>query len=260
MREEKPRGTLVAVRSLTEFRSNFDRDHPTILDRLNDILLEEKVVIAGGSVLQALTSSPGVRTAEWWGKTWRTKKSDVDIFLYCKTPREATRVAGRIFFALVLDGEAWIITRNGGVITIHNGSRNLEVQIILRLYDSPEEVLIGFDCDCCCCAYDGHTVWATPRCVQALVSGTNILNPLHSWPNKSSYECRLGKYAYRGYSVLVPGFSRKHVDHERIQRTEDSKLRGLSRLLVVTSEMETQREHGDHPRAPDRIPRIFHGL
>lgn len=68
---------------MEEFRSNFNREHPNVLDRLSDILLEEKVIIAGGSVLQALTTSPGIRTAKWWGEY----KSDVDIFLYwcCQT-------------------------------------------------------------------------------------------------------------------------------------------------------------------------------
>ena len=82
---------------------------------------------------------------------------------------------------------------------------DVKVQIVLRLYESPAEVLLGFDCDCCCCAYDGRTVWITQRCIRALRTGVNVLNPLHAWPNKPAYEVRLGKYAYRGFSVTVPG-------------------------------------------------------
>ena len=68
---------------------------------------------------------------------------------------------------------------------------DLKVQIVLRLYDSPAEVLLGFDCDCCCCAYDGRSVWVTPRYLYALHRGVNILNPLPAWPDKFSYELRL---------------------------------------------------------------------
>jgi hypothetical protein len=33
-----------------------------------------------------------------------------------------------------------------------------DVQIILRLYTSPAEVLLCFDVDCCCIGYDGRNV------------------------------------------------------------------------------------------------------
>lgn len=187
IREEKPRGTQVAVKTLAEFCSNFNRDHPGVLECLSDILKEEKAIIAGGSVLQALTKRPGVRTSDWWGK----KRSDIDVFLYCKSQAEANNVAGRIFFALAEHDEDCFVSRSTCIISIQNSigvEYEHEVQIVLRLYGSPEEVLIGFDCDCCCCAYDGHAVWATDRCLQALRTGVNILNPLHSWPNKASYE------------------------------------------------------------------------
>jgi len=74
-------------------------------------------------------------------------------------------------------------------------------QIGLRLNDSPTEVLVGFDCNCCCCAYDGREVWVTPRCLLALRSGINILNPLHAWPNRVFYELQLAKYAHRGFAI-----------------------------------------------------------
>jgi hypothetical protein len=32
------------------------------------------------------------------------------------------------------------------------------VQIVLRLYSSPAEILAGFDVDVACCAYDGGRV------------------------------------------------------------------------------------------------------
>ena len=42
-----------------------------------------------------------------------------------------------------------------------NRHRHRRVQIILRLYSSPAEVLMGFDIDSCCVAYDGTSV-STP--------------------------------------------------------------------------------------------------
>ena len=53
------------------------------------------------------------------------------------------------------------------------------IQIILRVYDSPAEVLLGFDVDCSCVGFDGEQVWALPRALAALKNGYSILNPLH---------------------------------------------------------------------------------
>jgi hypothetical protein len=86
------------------------------------------------------------------------------------------------------------------------------IQVVLRLYDSPVEVLFGFDCDCCCCAYNGREVLLTPRCYLALQRFVNILNPINAWPNRPSYELRLAKYATRGFAVGVPGLDRTLVD------------------------------------------------
>ena len=267
-----PAGTPVTVQSLEEFQENFCREHPFVLERLSRILQEEKVVIAGGSVLHALTRSPGTRTTDWWDEN----KSDVDLFLYCDSPDEANRAARRIFLALAGDGERWVIMRGRGVITMHkyDGSYIDDVehpslleklQIVLRLYDSPAEVLVGFDCDCCCCAYDGNSVWATPRCLESLRTGVNILNPLHQWPNKASYELRLAKYAYRGFPVRVPGLSDKHIDHCRIQRMDFSELQGLARLLVIAAEMEKKQLLPDegytrNSRSFPRVPQLVPGL
>jgi hypothetical protein len=42
------------------------------------------------------------------------------------------------------------------------------VQIILRLYRSISEVIIGFDIDCCAVGYNGSKVYALPRSQRAI--------------------------------------------------------------------------------------------
>ena len=105
----------VTVGSLQEFQTNFNRQWPNVLHRIHPILLEEPVIIAGGSVLQALTASKNIRTGGGrWGDC-----SDIDLFLYCQSESEGNRVARRIFYALAVDHEAWVIIRARGVINIH---------------------------------------------------------------------------------------------------------------------------------------------
>ena len=225
--------TPVTVESLEEFTTNFNKEHPNILHRIHAILQSEKVIIAGGSVLCALTSGEEIRTGgEWWGET-----SDIDMFLYDVGNDEAERIVRRIFQAVAVDQEKWAIVRAPGTINIHN-VQETKIQIVLRIYDSPAEVLVGFDVDCCCCCYDGRDVWITPRCEHALRSGVNVLNPLHAWPRKASYELRLGKYASRGFPVYVPGIDKSQVDYDLINKTSLKDLKGLARFLKVVFELE----------------------
>jgi hypothetical protein len=131
------------------------------------------------------------------------------------------------------------------------------VQIALRLYESPAEVLLGFDCDCCCVGYDGERVWALPRAVRAIRYGTNVLNPLHSWPCKASYEFRLVKYALRGYSIAVPAFESVDVDLAKIIGVPLSKLKGFARLLrMVMAFDDACKQGGD--MVPPKVFRTIH--
>ena len=231
-------GVPATVFNLERFQTNFNRKHPNILNRIQHILLHEPIIIAGGSVLEALTGTEGIRTSEWW-----SGDSDVDLFIYTQSASEATRIAKRVFVSLAAINEKWVIMRSPGVMTIHSWNNRFgrigeKIQIILRLYDSPTEVLFGFDCDCCCCAFDGREVWATSRCLYALKNGINVLNPLHAWPNKSSYELRLAKYAARGFPVAAPGLDKSRIDDDRIRQSKIGSLKGLARLLKVTFELE----------------------
>ena len=74
----------------------------------------------------------------------------------------------------------------------------------------------------------------SPYC-RALRHNINVLNPVHSWPNKSSYEARLTKYATRGFAVAVPGADLGLIDYERITRTPFDDLRGFARLLRISN-------------------------
>eukprot|EP00977_Amphora_coffeiformis_P002906 scaffold561_cov162-Amphora_coffeaeformis.AAC.7 len=235
----------VAVLRLDEFLTNFNKEHANVLHRLGGVLQDEPVIIAGGSVLRALTVREGLRPEEWW----ESGKSDIDIFIHSSTPDEATRITQRIFYALSSrDSECWVIIRGRGVVTIHSWEPaphgwghvlGNKIQVVLRLYDSPAEVLYGFDVDCCACAYAHEKVWATQRCIHAIQTGVNILNPIHVWPNRPSYEIRLAKYANRGYAVAVPALDMRRVDDQRIRTTSLHNTHGLSRLIKIVYAVES---------------------
>jgi hypothetical protein len=83
------------------------------------------------------------------------------------------------------------------------------IQIVLRLYNSPAEILAGFDVDAPCCAYDGDRVWANPRAIVSMMRQSNTVDVTRRSP---SYEVRLAKYSSRGFEVYVPGLKRDEVD------------------------------------------------
>ena len=232
------------VPDLAAWRFNFNKAHPNLLDRLQPILESEPVLIAGGSALRALTAGDGARRGKLVGAP-----GDVDIFVCTQSPEEASRIAKRISCAVCVEEREWVMVRGAGVInlektTIEDSSnvvgplKQQEVQIVLRLYESPAEVLLGFDCDCCCLGYDGAGVWALPRAVRAIQYGTNILNPLHAWPSKASYEFRLIKYASRGYAIAVPGWQHVEVDWRKVHQIPLDKARGAARLLRLVAALE----------------------
>ena len=210
-----------------------------------------KLLIAGGSVTHALTHEH--RLGPRWGPA-----GDVDLFVHSCSATEASSLAKTIFDCICLDQETWTVTRGCGVITLQEHQKNdmtnrdfrhigvcQTVQIILRLYDSPAEVLLGFDVDCCCAGYDGSDVWVLPRCERALRHGVNILNPLHAWPNRPAYEVRLCKYAARGYQIAVPGLDATKIDRDRLVKTKINDLRGLARLLKLSNALEWWQPNGN---------------
>ena len=251
--EAKPplgrKGKAATVPNLTKFKTAFNMMHANILNRL-DPLLHQPMMIAGGSVLSALTIADGganthcVQTnhSARWGEP-----GDVDIFVFPTSSQSATRLCKRIWDKLAVDGEFWRMERTAGVVNMARYSHSYAeepaqvVQVVLRRYASPSEVLLGFDVDCCAVGFSGHRVYCLPRCVRAMQSGQNIVNALHAWPNSPAYELRLTKYATRGYTVVVPGLDMRAVDHGRIRGAEFRHLKGVARLLRIASFIENAR-------------------
>ena len=172
----------VLVRTLDEWKLAFSRHNPDILDRLGSVSCPArcKWVIAGGSVLRALLRRPPAAAA--------FDDTDVDIFIVAEEAADATRLAESIWCALAADGEEWVLSRGQYVINMIRSGGELAsaaqppVQIVLRLYESPSEVLHGFDVDPCAVAFDGEGLHALPRAIEALRTGYGVLNPLHAWP------------------------------------------------------------------------------
>ena len=193
------------------------------------------VIVAGGSVLAALAPLPVQATTSrrQIRKFYHEEayaSSDVDLFLYGLTPEQAERKMVEIYEA-VLDSVTSDVTcvRMKNAVSIVANFPVKHVQIVLRIYRSPAEVLIGFDVDSCSVAFDGDRVWATPRALIALMERCNRVDISRRSP---SYETRLTKYALRGFQVYVNDLDRKRIDPTIYERSA-IRVQGLARLLLL---------------------------
>nr|GAT51113.1 ankyrin repeat protein [Mycena chlorophos] len=133
--------------------------------------------------------------------------------------------------AAVRDSVPWDVTciRTKHTVSIHSQYPYRSVQIVLRLYSSPAEVLAGFDIDAPCVLYNGNRVFANPRAIIAMMRQCNTVDMTRRSP---SYEVRLDKYSRRGYEVYVPTLSRPDIDPTIYERAI-GRITGLARLLVL---------------------------
>lgn len=112
------------------------------------------------------------------------------------------------------------VTRTGNAITyMYDG---IQMQIILRLYRTPSEIIHGFDVDCCCMGYDGKDIWLTERCLYSLINAMNTVNFDRLSP---SYEMRLAKYGGRGMAIRITNFIKANVDELAMEEFFNSWIR-----------------------------------
>ena len=200
------------VTSLDEFKKNWAIFTEGSLSQLTDW---SNVIAVGGAVQACLAPVPTSATLSkralrkhFHNHAFPT--SDVDLFLYGLTPEQAEAKMQTIYVA-VRDSVPWDVTcvRTRNTVSIHSQFPYRTVQMVLRLYSSPAEMMAGADIDVASCAWDGERVWATPRALVGMMLQANTIDVTRRSP---SYEVRLTKYAARGFEVYVPELKREDID------------------------------------------------
>ncbi|OZJ04813.1 hypothetical protein BZG36_02356 [Bifiguratus adelaidae] len=143
----------------------------------------QNVLVAGGSVLACLLPVPasvavnGRRAQRKFYHEESYVGSDIDLFIYGLNEEQAKLKMERLA-EVIAEGIPWdtLCVRTKHAVTIVSQYPYRNLQIILRLYASPTEVLVGFDVDACSFGFDGQRVWATPRAVAAVMTQTNSVD------------------------------------------------------------------------------------
>lgn len=211
-KRRRAEGSPAMVDSFDEFKKNWAIFTEGSLSQLTDW---SNVVAAGGSVQACLAPVPdsakaSKRSLRKYLHNKAFPSSDVDLFLYGLTPEQAEAKINAIYEA-VRDSIPWDVTciRTKHTVSIHSQYPYRAVQIVLRLYQSPAEILAGFDVDAPCCAFDGSRVYASPRAIVAMMRQCNTVDVTRRSP---SYEVRLTKYSSRDFEVFVPQLNRADID------------------------------------------------
>ncbi|KIO24997.1 hypothetical protein M407DRAFT_211280 [Tulasnella calospora MUT 4182] len=227
-------GELSMASSLEDFKTRWAIFSEGALSQLTNW---NNVIVAGGSVLASLAPLPehvlnqgSKRAIRKYYHSEAYPASDVDLFLYGLTPQEAEKKCLDIYDA-VRNSVPWDVCaiRTKNAVSIHCQYPCRPVQIVLRIYKSPAEILAGFDVDSACVAFDGNRVLAAPRAILALMIQCNQVAMDRRSP---SYEVRLAKYAARGFEIHIPNLCREDIDPTIFERAL-TRVSGLARLLVL---------------------------
>lgn len=150
------------------------------------------------------------------------KASDIDLFLLSKDPAEILRAIQHVDKKMrQVHGEV-LVSRTENCITFSAASQLVpSVQIILRAYESPGQIVLGFDVDSCCVIYRAGMVLGSTRFLRAVRRGYNLVDVSRLSP---TYEVRLMKYQRRGFDIAM---------------TEPALLEQMKQLLPIL----TQNKH-----------------
>jgi len=234
----KPKCSFDICKDISEFRDTFK----DILDIIPFELYPGKIIIAGGSVLAAITGC---------------EYNDIDVFFVDCTPEEATEIIIEVSKRYEEKHGKTFYMRTSNAITMYPTRDNTffktkPLQFILRIRPSIAHIIANFDIDSCCCAYDGTNVWAMPRFIRSVNCGYNIADPIRY---TKSYANRLVKYVSRGFAIALPGYI-KSRDKTNIRNI------GLSEVINTFKTGITDgfiNNYGElvSSKTPDIVDRVF---
>jgi len=197
-----------------EFNMEFSKKTFDLLTYIN----WNNIVVAGGALVNIITKN-------------KDKLSDVDLFVYGLDLESAKNKIDHVINSIKMKAHDMKyetrIYMNSNVINIYvfDTKKLLQIQVILRLYNTLSHVLAGFDVDCCCVAYNSKDLLVTQRGLYALKYRVNLASLTRRSP---SYENRLIKYSFRGFDVITD-FEYQNLYNKMFFMTSNNY--GFTRLL-----------------------------
>lgn len=187
------------------------------------------VVIAGGYALSMLGAlSPG------------SQVGDIDLFIYGLS-NGLNKVYYIINFFRQIHPNLGVLFRTKRAVTMVLGDKIPPIQIVLRNYHTPAEILIGFDLPCVRVLFDGQGILMLRSARNAIVNRYNVLTGYQPF-RTGSYERRAIKYLNRGYDIRILNFEPSRVNQDLYKKNYRGFPRGLALILYTLNQNPNKRE------------------
>ena len=218
------------ITNITTFKTLFNKNYSSYLGQID----YNNLLIAGGCISDILVQG------NWGG--------DVDMFIYGLDEKKATEKVSDLLTQIyqsfmdfyyeeykkehpeeedteskideiTVNAQRCIITlRNKNCITVRfDYKREMEIQIILRLYKDIGEILYGFDLGSSAVGYDGKDVFFSGLGKYSYEYFANIVDPSR---RSTTYELRLMKYFNRGFQIILPDLDIKKMRTDNFKYKE----------------------------------------
>ncbi len=219
--DEKRARSLEIQPSSKAFAQTFHRITRGILDGLD----WSNVLVAGGIALTTLMHTNPSRDHHK-----DIMDNDLDIYIHGLGPKEANDKVRHIFEVwksnLPADNKQQLVVKNSKTIVFLADYPNRRIQIILKLIQSPTQVLLNFDLDPCAIGFNGKDALMLPRCARAIETGystftMDLIWGHHLGDRRATQEIRVFKYANRGFGLrILPSYIRSVEESDNRQLLE----------------------------------------
>ncbi len=250
-REDPPNGgleVLDAFRQRTMQIQHNDNAYSQNFERITKGALRglhwDNLLVAGNIALNALLTVDLARPGN-------TKNAAIDIFLYGLTLEGANRKVAqiyRIWHNNLPDKASRVLKYDTAIDFIANWPHH-SVHIVLKLFQSPTEILLNFHLDAYAIGYNGHQVLMLPRCARALETGYSLFTMDLIWDHSqysgrdSTQELDIFTHAYCGFGIRVLPSYAKSLEYDNLSTQSVSVINtDVAENLKGNSSMASRRQ------------------
>jgi hypothetical protein len=158
---------------------------------LKSIFSQSNMIIAGGFVVSCMYKE-------------LTPIKDMDVFFYGITEEKAIQMIDNVMKTANHTLNFISIQKTKNAITIK--TRDIDIQFILRIYNTKSEILHGFDIGASAVGLDGTGLYFTTL---SKFSHEFLVNVIDTSRRSTTYEYRLIKYMNKGFDILLPDLNEK---------------------------------------------------
>lgn len=204
------------------------------------LLRYPNVVLAGGAALHHCTQT---RCPENHAAV-----SDWDLFIWGVSVDKCSEILEDMKTSMIVPVdhrlEGCYVTKNAVTFNIRVPDGDvIAVQVVLRTYDNPAQILYGFDIDPARFAIGllgtpSLQAVATPSAVRAVSTGVYYFNPATEW--SASACARILKYHAKGYDALIP-CTRRELFIDGVSRGTPRCLAGICTLYQLETTLNYSR-------------------